>query len=196
MDSLLKKITAKFVKFESVQGLDASTSKFLKSLNAESLLQLRTEYWQHNTLMALACMMPLILVERGKGRKPRRTIAVGDAAGEVLTLPAMHQVAEAAPQKEDAVYEVLGAGLSWSLAKHLYAPGDLVPAMVIEARRISQLDKLDFVAAELLGMPALFNLGKAGPRIRKEIWQHFIDIGHSPTSSTAQSAFNKATKPH
>jgi len=98
-----------------------------------------------------------------------------------------------APTRKRATYRILGSGLSGEIARRAWGPAAPVPAWVITApRRIDLACKLDILAAELLGLRAIYGSRKTSVASLDELRQAIAQAGGHPFVGTGVSVFAKA----
>jgi hypothetical protein len=98
-----------------------------------------------------------------------------------------------APARKAARYRILGSGLPGEIARRAWGPAVPVPAWVVTApRRIDAACKLDILAAELLGLRALYGSRKTSVASLDELRQAIEQAGGHPFVGTGVSVFAKA----
>lgn len=90
-------------------------------------------------------------------------------------------------------YQYLGSGLTLRLLQQCFGPHDEVPALVLDARRISNKTKLDILSGDLLLLPPFFRTRRFLPRRNLRLWEAVIAAGGTPIRGAGVHAFSQAT---
>ena len=91
-------------------------------------------------------------------------------------------------------YDVLGSGRSWNLAKKLYRPSDKVPVLLLTGKkRVPVADKLQFLAAEIIGLTSEYRTRPNLPVNLKRIWDDLNAAHVKSIEGIDAKAFSRAT---
>jgi len=119
---------------------------------------------------------------------------VDDKSWSLATARLVYQIAPMVLISRKDGFEVLGSGRAWNLAKKLYGPTDSVPALLLsDKKKIPVADKLQFLAAELLGLSAEYRTRPKLPKRLKDVWNQINASAMNPIQGSDAKAFSRAT---
>ena len=90
-------------------------------------------------------------------------------------------------------FEYLGSGRAFQLAQEIFVKGESIPALLIKGTRIKRETKLQVLAADLFGFPALNRTRRFVPRTLYLIWKELGKAGVAAIVGATAKDFSRAT---